>query len=54
MKITILDIKTNKKKIFGDVVDVKPRGYYFEVVFKDNVTRRYSFKEYDVFQERRR
>ena len=54
MKITIMNIKTNKKIIMGNVMEVKPRGSYFEVVYKDNTTQKYSFKEHDVFQERTR
>ena len=54
MKITITNTKTNKRIVLGNVVDVKPRGSYFEVVYKDNTIQKYSFKDHDVFQERTR
>ena len=54
MKITITDIKTNEKTVLGNVVDVKPRGLYFEVVYQDNTVQKYSFRDHDVFQERTR
>ena len=52
MNIIISDIKNNKQRPVKDVREVQHRGYYFEVIYKDNTSEKYPFKLYDVFQNR--
>lgn len=52
MNIIIRNIKNHKEKSVKNVKEVQPRGYYFTVIYKNDTSEKYSFKLYDVFQNR--
>lgn len=52
MNIVIRNIKNNKEKSVKNVKEVQPRGHYFTVIYNNDTSEKYSFKLYDVFQNR--
>jgi hypothetical protein len=52
MNIVIYDIKNRKERSVKNVKEVQHRGHYFKVIYKNDTSEKYSFKLYDVFQNR--